>query len=73
MGFIDREQLLSKFDSGALLFQPEVRKVIEEMPEAIIRCKDCKNRENSACFYSVTYINPEGYCHHAERKEDEAD
>ena len=38
---INRESLLKKFESGALLFQPDVRKVIESEPEAIIRCKDC--------------------------------
>ena len=38
---IEKEALLKKFETGALLFQPEVREIIEEQPEAIVRCKDC--------------------------------
>ena len=32
MSVINRESLLSKFESGALLFQPDVRKIIESEP-----------------------------------------
>ena len=33
MTLISKESLLKKFESGALLFQPDVRKIIEEEPE----------------------------------------
>lgn len=32
MSLINREDLLRYFESGALLFQPDVRKIIESMP-----------------------------------------
>lgn len=38
MTLIDRDKLLEKFQSGALLFQPDVRKIIENEPEVIVRC-----------------------------------
>ena len=40
---INKEDLLKKFDTGALLFESDIRKIIEEEPEAVVRCKDCVN------------------------------
>lgn len=42
MPLISREELLEQFTSGALLFQHDIRKIIEQQPEAVVRCKDCK-------------------------------
>ena len=36
----------------------------------VVRCKDCKYREGSACDYSAVYVRPNGYCQWGE-KEDE--
>lgn len=45
MVLISKEDLLKKFDSGALLFQPDIRKIIQEEPEVdavpVVRCKEC--------------------------------
>ena len=43
---IDSDSLLTKFESGALLFQPDVRKIIEAEATVdavpVVRCKDCE-------------------------------
>lgn len=55
MGLISKEDLLKKFDSGALLFQPDVRKIIEEEPEVHPEdyewCTGCKeyDHERGCC------------------------
>lgn len=45
MALIDKDDLLTKFDTGALLFQPEVKRIIKIQPEVdavpVVRCKDC--------------------------------
>lgn len=57
MTLIDRDELLKKFLSGALLFQPDVRKIIEDEPEAIVHCKDCRRwlARESECQRSENY------------------
>ena len=46
MALISKEDLLTKFETGALLFQPEVKRIIKIQPEVdavpVVRCKDCK-------------------------------
>ena len=37
----------------------------------IVRCKDCKYRNGSACDYSAVWVRPNGFCHWGERKDDE--
>lgn len=48
---------------------------IDEAPTAdvveVVRCKDCKYKEGSACDYSAVYVRPNGYCQWGERREDE--
>lgn len=48
MALISKEDLLTKFETGALLFQPEVKRIIKTQPEVdavpVVRCKDCKHR-----------------------------
>ena len=83
MILIDRTALLEHFNSGALLFEPKVREIIESMPEAIVRCKDCKwwnghyrecENPNMNIPDSDEYmVTPAGfYCGWAERRTDEA-
>ena len=36
----------------------------------VVRFRDCKNREGSVCDYSSVYIEPNGFCHWGERKDD---
>lgn len=35
----------------------------------VVRCKDCKYREGSACDYSAVYVRPNGYCQWGEKDE----
>lgn len=35
----------------------------------VVRCKDCKYREGSACDYSAVYVRPEGYCQWGEKED----
>lgn len=46
MALISKEDLLTKFETGALLFQPEVKRIIKIQPEVdavpVVRCGDCK-------------------------------
>ena len=79
---IEKEALLKKIETGALLFQPEVREIIEEQPEALVRCKDCKWFEPShpwgtiepiayRCRLYGTFHIPEFFCSVGERGTDE--
>lgn len=47
MALISKEDLLTKFETGALLFQPEVKRIIKIQPAVdavpVVRCKDCKH------------------------------
>lgn len=75
---ISKESLLKKFESGALLFEPAVRKIIKDEPEAIVRCKDCRwGREvceNIECFVDSNippeYHGYEWFCPNGERRTD---
>lgn len=46
MALISKEDLLTKFETGALLFQPEVKRIIKTQPEVdavpVVHCRDCK-------------------------------
>ena len=76
MGLISKEDLLKKFESGALLFQPDIRKMIEEEPEVdaepVVRCEFCVKKGNAlACPYSVStgeLPDPQDYCSMGVRK-----
>ena len=35
----------------------------------VVRCKDCKNRDHSCCFYSALWVKMDGYCNYGERIE----
>ena len=68
---IDSDSLLKKFESGALLFQPDVRKVIESEPESVVRCGDCKYYKDHHCTYIYQISIPHSpgfYCAWGERK-----
>lgn len=76
---IEKEALLKKFETGALLFQPEVREIIEEQQEAIVRCKDCENFNEGKDGWGSCFENPlkmwrdTDYCSWGERRTDETD
>lgn len=36
----------------------------------VVRCKDCKYKQGSACDYSAVWVRPNGFCHWGERKDD---
>lgn len=61
MALISKEDLLTKFETGALLFQPEVKRIIKIQPEVdavpVVRCKDCEWWER------IYDDGPYGYCH----------
>ena len=71
MSLINREDLLEQFESGALLFQDKVREIIQQMPEAIVRCENCKHYRNYVyCDLTFCDMQPEDYCSYAERGTD---
>lgn len=75
--FTDKEQ----GDPHFLAAIASAREIIEGMPEAVVRCKDCKHsqawyRDKLRCFmWSETGIDvfEDGYCSYGERKEDGVD
>lgn len=82
MALISKEDLLTKFETGALLFQPEVKRIIKIQPEVdavpVVRCKDCKywNTEHAYCegvgnwFGMVDEWSENGFCYKGERRTD---
>ena len=60
MALISKEDLLTKFETGALLFQPEVKRIIKIQPEVdaepVVRCKDCE-------WWDRIDDDSYGYCH----------
>lgn len=60
MALISKEDLLTKFETGALLFQPEVKRIIKIQPEIdavpVVRCKYCE-------WWERIDDGPYGYCH----------
>ncbi len=87
MALISKEDLLTKFDTGALLFQPEVKRIIKIQPEVdavpVVRCKDCKymtehydtngNAPYWTCYEWGSETDYDGFCHYAERRTDGTD
>ena len=81
MRLIDKDKLLEQFNSGALLFQPRIREIIENQEtieaEPVVRCKDCTNfmpgkDEWGSCFENPTKMwRDTDYCSWAERRTDE--
>ena len=37
----------------------------------VVRCRDCKHRNGSACDYSAVWVRENGFCQWGERSEDE--
>ena len=71
MALISKEDLLKKFESGGLLFQPEVRKLIEEEPEAVVRCKDCEYADKyHQCEWFRLFNARTDFCSRGKRHED---
>lgn len=76
MTLISKESLLKKFESGALLFRPDIRRIIEEEPEAVVRCKDCINFTQGKDEWGSCFENPikmwreTDFCSWAERRTD---
>ena len=50
---------------------------IEDAPTVdaveVVRCKDCKYKQGSACDYSAVWVRPNGFCQWGERKDDVSD
>lgn len=76
MTLISKESLLAKFESGALLFQPDIRKIIQEEPEVdaepVVRCEFCEKHGKALdCPYSIStgeLPDPQDYCSMGVRK-----
>lgn len=45
--------------------------IVDAVP--VVRCKDCKYNQESACEYSAVWVRPNGFCQWGERREYEAD
>ena len=54
-----------------------VRELIEDMPEAVVRCKDCAIAQHDELFgqwyCNGKEVKPDGYCSDGERISDEID
>lgn len=52
----------------------DMRERREDAPTAdvveVVRCKNCKHREGSACDYSAVWVRDNGFCQWGERRED---
>lgn len=70
---IDADKLLECFTSGALLFQPEIRRIINEQPtvdaEQVVYCKDCMHNcinrfgtANAICNLGIELYQLNDYC-----------
>ena len=79
---IERLKYSSKENKGAVYNSAilDAKGVIANLPEAIVRCKDCKHyvAEVKYCdkwgdmfdyWEECEYVDPNGYCHMGERKE----
>ena len=75
---IDRKALLSEYDRVHIGEPGKARKLIEDAPEAVVRCQDCKHypegmaigmckRDPERPLIPIPYNH---YCGFAERKED---
>lgn len=81
MALISKEDLLTKFETGALLFQPEVKRIIKIQPEVdavpVVQCKDCINFTQGKDEWGSCFENPmkmwrdTDYCSLGERRTDE--
>lgn len=86
--FVDAEKLeeklrilIEKFPGNVTL--PMVLKLVEETPEDIIRCKDCAEGGDTklgficgSCirqYGQMRIVNRDGYCSHANRKEEKGE
>ena len=53
-----------------------VLELIEDMPEAVVRCKDCAIAQHDELFgqwyCNGKEVKPDGFCSHGERRTDEA-
>lgn len=76
MALISKEDLLTKFETGALLFQPEVKRIIKIQPEVdaepVIHCKDCRYWEADYFCHNLDIVGIEAndFCSLAERRTD---
>ena len=55
-----------------------LREALDRVPTVdIIRCKDCRYYHPSFCgvwsSYGTVWVDPDGFCYQAERREDETD
>lgn len=88
MRIIDADALLSNFTSGALLFQPDVRAIIEHQQTIdavpVVRCGDCRYKDDGIdedgipflkCLNGRSYggTRINDFCSWAERRTDETD
>lgn len=45
------------------LYPTEIWQAIADLPESVVRCRDCRHWDGKACRNSPFRINPDGYCH----------
>ena len=52
---------------------PGAMNAIEEMPEGIVRCKDCKKFKNGICYdeNGLVVAGDDDYCSYGKRRESE--
>lgn len=78
MSYINREEAIRLIDEyqGGAMDKPTAKKILAEMDEGIIRCKDCKHyvSEDYNCLQMDTggwMYYPDDFCSRGERREDD--
>ena len=69
---ISRSALLAEYDKGHQGPQSGARKLIENAPEALVRCADCKHTEHCEIYAGWDGKNPDWFCADGERKSKDA-
>ena len=73
MRLIDADALLAAYDREHVGPPGRARKLIEEAPDAVVKCKDCKHGrqyDSNAidCEYRELATEPDWFCADGERK-----
>lgn len=84
MSYINREEAIRLIDEyqGGAMDKPTAKKILAEMDEGIVRCKDCKHyrfADNRAFGFPVKRcewtgfedVEDDDFCSYVERREDD--
>ena len=77
MELIDRKALLAEYDRVHIGEPGKARKLIEDAPEAVVQCRDCKHYDNKEGYKPIChkfeglhgYPEADDFCSYGERKD----